>query len=337
MGNVGLKSWAKRRIRNAFDRRGLEIVAAANLYDWQRDPGDGPSYNDAPLPAGAATYLRPDNPKLLELERRYREFDARVTTPLLWTNRHVRQEDIAFFRGDNAWVWQVRGTNSNILAYALGLYYLRSIDHLGLLDRLDEDKSFGNFTFHIADCDISRDLLNSVAEIYFLLRHLRINSRPGFRVLDIGAGYGRLAHRVMTAMPAIESYVCTDAVAVSTFVCDYYLRFRGVGKAEAVPLDAIDGKLAEHPVDLAINIHSFPECRLEAIEWWCGLLRKHRVKWFMIVLDREGLRTIDGHDFLPVLQAHGYHPVIKEPKFLDRVVQQYGLFPDWHYLLELRS
>jgi hypothetical protein len=39
----------------------------------------------------------------------------------------------------------------------------------------------------------------------------------------------------------------------------------------------------------------------------------------------------------PILESHGYRAVLKEPKFLDPIVQQYGPFSNWHHLLELRS
>ena len=226
----------KHRLNESLRRRGFEIVPSARLYDWQHKSVD--------QPAGAADYLRPDNPKLLDLQNRYRAFNAQVTASSDWTNPHVRQEYLTYFRGDNAWVWQVPDTNAHILAHALCLFYLKSIDRLGLLDKL--------------------------------------------------------------SFPSIDSYLCADAEAVSTFVCDCYLRFRGVvrgvEKACAVPLDAVDVALAEH-----------------------------RVQYLMIVPNRaadrgERLLTYEGHDFLPILQRHGY-----------LVVQQYGPFPSWRHLLELRS
>ncbi len=185
-------------------------------------------------------------------------------------------------------------------------------------------------------------MLDSVAEIYFLDRHLGIASRTGLRVLDVGAGYGRLAHRMLGALPGLERYFCTDAVAISTFVSDYYLRFRGVEKARVIPLDEIDKTLREHPVDLAINIHSFSECRTQAIDWWARLLSEHRVKNLMIAPNGEGERlqhllTNDGQDFLPIFERYGYRTVLKEPKFADPVVQEWGLMPTWYHLLELRA
>ena len=315
------------------------MIRIETVFDWQRDFITKRRLNATPLPAESEAYLKPDNPKLLELERRYGAFDARVTTSSVWSGRHVRPEDVSHFRSDNPWVWQVRGRNGHILAYAVSYYYLRSIDRLGLLDTLGEDTLFGSYTFRIADREVSRDLLDSISELYFLDRHLGISSRPGLRILDIGAGFGRLAHRMTTALPGIESYICTDAVAVSTFVCDYYLRFRGAEKARAMPLDLIDNALAQQPVDLAINIHSFSECRPEAIDWWVSLLGKHRVKHLMIVPNEtttggERLVTNEGHDFQPILERHGYRTVLKEPKFLDPVVQEYGIFPSWYHLLE---
>ena len=225
-------------------RYDAQIVPTRILHEWQRVCIDRPSRSNWTLPEDAARYLTPDNPKLIELQQRYGACDADVTTPYIWTDRHVRPEDVAYFRGDNAWVWQVRGKNANVLACALSLYYLKSIDHLGLLDRLAEDDSFGNFTFTVAGRKVSRDLLESIAEIYFLDRHLGVASRTGFRVLDIGAGYGRLAHRMVGALPGIDRYYCTDAVAVSGFVCDYYLRFRGLEKAQVVPLDRLTTRSA---------------------------------------------------------------------------------------------
>jgi hypothetical protein len=100
--------------------------------------------------------------------------------------------------------------------------------------------------------------------------------------------------------------------------------------------------LRDHPVDLAINVHSFSECQKKAMERWARLLSKHRVKNLMVVPNRAGshgehLLTNDGHDFLPLLERYGYRTVLKEPKFIDSVVQEYGLQPSWHHLLELQT
>jgi len=340
---MGVKRTIRAGLERILRQYGDEIVPAQILYEWQLRPTIAtPRYSESILPDGAAEYLTPNNPKLIELQHRYAKVDPDVTTSSVWTDHYVLPEDIAYFRGDNAWVWQVRGRNSNILAYALSTYYLKSIDRLGLFDKLVEDNHFGNFSFTIAGRQVSRDLLDSISEIYFLDRHLGIASRPNLNVLDIGAGYGRLAHRMANSLPNIERVFCTDAFAISTFVSDYYLRFRGVKNARVVPLDEIDKTLSEHRVDLALNIHSFSECRLQAIEWWARLLSKHRVKYLMIAPNGEGeslrrLLTNDGSDFLPLLERYGYRTLVRELQFVDPVVQTYGLKPTGYHLLELRT
>lgn len=287
-----------------------------------------------------ATYLVPNNPRLLELRERYQSCDSRVITPLVWTDQYVNAEDILRFRADNAYVWQLRGDNMHETAYALTEFYVKTIDRFGLLDKLTEDQSFGVSTFKFDVKPVSRDLLDSIMEIYFLEKHLGILSKDSFRVLDIGSGYGRLAHRMCTAAENLSAYLCTDAVAVSTFICEYYLSYHGLSpRARAVPLDEIDAELGAESVDLAINVHSFPECTIAAIDWWLSLLEKRAVRYLMVVpnalwVHGEQLITNEGVDFGKVIEDHGYQLLAKEPKFRDPIVQKYGIGPTYHYLFE---
>ena len=145
------------------------------------------------------------------------------------------------------------------------------------------------------------------------------------RILDVGAGYGRLAHRMVQSLGNIKEYVCADAVPVSTLICDYYLKFRACeGRAAVLPLDELETGLADRRIDLAINIHSFSECRTSAIDWWLSLLARHRVRYLMIVPNTprktvgETLLTNDGHDFGGIVTKHGYSLVAREPKYRIR-------------------
>jgi len=322
-------------------RRGKEIIQSDRLYEWQRDVVSTPSYRCVELPLEASRYLRSDNPKLLDLQRRYSAFSSDATTPLVWREGHLRHEDLAYFRGDNAYVWQVRGHNMNVLGYALAFYYLKSVDRMNFLNQMSEDGAFGNFTFRIGNRDVSRDLLDSLAEIYFLERHLAISNSKNFTILDIGAGYGRLAHRATQVWPALGNYLCTDAVSYSTFISEFYLRYREVGdKAVVVPLDEIERTLASCRIDLAVNIHSFSECQHAAIEWWVGLIAKNGVRRLMIVPNvtdsgGERLLTNDRRDFTPILEKHGYRVIAEEPKFQDPIVQQYAISPAKYFLFGL--
>ena len=267
---MGLKTYLRKALNSAVERHGYEVVESRQLYEWQKDPKTQPSRKRSQPPKGAAEYLRPDNPRLQDLQVRYGAFNNQVTSPLVWTDTAVSPDDICYFRGDNAYVWQLRGSgmNMNIMGYVLTAYYVKSIDKFGLLDSLAEDDSFGIVTFRIADRVMSRDLLDSIVELYFLERHLGVSLAKDMTILDIGAGYGRLAHRVTCALPGIRNYFCTDAVAVSSFISEYYLRFRSVeGRAKVVPLDEIENTLGNATVNIAVNIHSFAECRISAIEW----------------------------------------------------------------------
>ncbi|GAI98837.1 unnamed protein product, partial [marine sediment metagenome] len=131
-------------------------------------------------------YLQLNNPRLQDLQARYSVFSNEVTAPLVWTDACVRPDDILYFRGDNAYVWQLRGPNMNIMAYALTTFYVKSIDQLRLLELLEEDEFFGNYTFRIDNILISRDLLDSIMEIYFLEKHLSLSISKDMTILDIG-------------------------------------------------------------------------------------------------------------------------------------------------------
>ena len=329
-------------LNSLFGYRNYRLIEVRLLYEWQKASEEKPTYNRSTLPEGASDYLLKDNPKLEHLNKKYNTFNTKVTTPLVWTDAHVKPDDVVYFRGDNAYVWQLRGQNMNIMGYALTTYYVKSIDKLGLLNLLKEDDLFGNFTFRIDNRVISRDLLDSIMEIYFLEKHLNISKLNKATILDIGAGYGRLAHRMASAIPQISSYLCTDAVAISSFISDYYIKFRKLGKiARVIGLDAVEKTLGTEPVDIAINIHSFSECKISAIDWWLSLLSRYKVKYLMIVPNAgdhggERLLTHENEDFGEVIEKHGYKLIAKEPKFRDPVVQKFGINPTYHYLFELQ-
>jgi hypothetical protein len=334
---MGMKSQLIEVLKWWLKRHRYEIIQSQLLYEWQKTPRTRPSHSCTSLPEDATSYLQPNNPRLRELQARYSAFHHDVTIPLVWTDTHVSPEDLLHFRGDNAYVWQLRGLNMNVMAYALTAYYVNSMDKLGLLDKLEEDHLFGIYCFNIDNRLVSRDLLDSIIEIYFLEKHLGISSSKNLAMLDIGAGYGRLAHRVVNALPNVVEYLCTDAFPVSTFISEFYLRYRNMEeRAKVIPLDELEHTLQKHAVDIAVNIHSFSECRIPAIEWWLSILAKYGVPNLMIVPNSPELRTNDGIDFGGLVEKHGYKLIAKDPKYCDPIVQEYAINPSWHYLFELR-
>jgi len=338
---MAMKRYLRNALSSVLKSYGYDIVDSRSLYDWQKHPGLWSSQPKSRLPEGAEDYLCANNPVLKDLQHRYSAFNKAVTTPLVWTDAHVSPDDMLYFRGDNAYVWQLRGASMNVLVYALTAYYVKAIDKLGLMRLLKEDDAFGSLSFIIDGKPASRDLLDSIIEIYFLEKHLNISTSVDIKMLDIGAGYGRLAHRMVIALPNIGEYLCTDAYAASSFLADYYLRYRELdGKAKVVPLDEIESVLKKNKVDIAINIHSFSECRLPAIEWWLSLISKYKVRYLMIAPNSgedggNSLRTNDGLAFDNIVEKHGYELIAKDPKYGDPVVQKYGIHPTYHFLFQL--
>lgn len=297
--------------------------------------------------AGLLAQLNRHNQRLLELKQRYRALKHPAMAPSLWTDTYVSADlNLSNFRGDNAYLWQTRGMNeaglqSLEMKYLLTLFYTKTIDRLNLLDTLSEDTRFGVFACRFNnDLLFTRDLLDSIIEINFLEEHLGISSWTGSNTLDIGAGYGRLAHRLVCACPKLGTVYCTDAVPESTFLSEFYLRFREVEKRTCViPLDEVEVALTDKPIQLVTNIHSFSECPLSAIRWWLDLVVKHKVPYLFIIPndgDVTQSRESDGThlDFMPEILSRGYRLRIKRPKYLDSILHSHCLHPSYFFLFE---
>lgn len=304
-------------------------------------------YDDSvPLPAGADERLRSDYPRLLELRAAYEAVDLPVRVPSRWSADRVDAFlDLRWFRGETLITWHYRELpRISRLKYYVMLRYVAERDPGGLLGRLSEDGMFGCWTFdYPGHRKVSRDLLESVNELQFLDRELGLSQRERFSVLDIGAGYGRLAHRMASAFGNLDDYCCVDAIAESTFLCEYYTAFRGVAPpARVVPLHEMEATLQPGQFDIAVNIHSFSECTLEAVEWWVGYLARLRVPEVVIV-PNDGTRLLsmeaDGErrDFAPALERAGYELTTCEPVYDDPAVRELVQLDDHFHRFTLRG
>ena len=139
----------------------------------------------------------------------------------------------------------------------------------------------------------------------------------------------------------MERFYCTDAIPVSTFICEYYLGFRGLERAESVPLDRVSELLLNQHIDLAVNIHSFSECRIDAIDWWLSLVARANIPFLMIVPNANeanefgaSLVTRNVVDIATLAVRRGFRLVVKEPKYRERTVQRYAVNPTYYYLFE---
>jgi SAM-dependent methyltransferase len=314
----------------AEDRRYLQ-----SLYD-----------DSVPLPEGAAAYLADSNPRLRELRDSYLALDLPVMSPSRWNESAVSSFlDLRWFRGESLFYWHYRELpRITELKYFVWLRYVQRGDKHRLLERLDEDGSFGCWTFtYPGHGRVSRDLLESVNELAFLDRELGLGAREDFSVLDVGAGYGRLAHRMSQAFAGLRDYCCVDAVAESTFISDYYLRHRErVPPARVVRLDRIHEDLQPGSFDLAVNIHSWPECTYAAVQWWVAELERLEVPNLLVIpneptellsLEPDGRRL----DFVPLLERAGYRLVKREPVVGDEAVRGLLRLDDHFHLFERRA
>jgi SAM-dependent methyltransferase len=302
-------------------------------------------YYDAsvPLPPGAAEELSERNPRLRELRSTYAGLELPASDGSRWQRESIDAFlDLRYFRGETLITWHYRELpRITRLKYFVLMRYVAQRDAHDLLERLGEDGAFGCWTYSYPGYGrVSRDLLESVNEISFLERELRLSERERFSVLDIGAGYGRLAHRMATAYPNLSDYCCADAIPESTFLSEYYLGYRGCAPpARVVSLDAVDG-LAPGGFDLAVNIHSFSECTLAAIAWWVEQVRRLQVPRLLVVpneptdllsLEVDGTRR----DFAPLLEDAGYRLVLREPVVDDPAVRELVPLEDHFHLFRL--
>lgn len=312
----------RRWVRQALEHRGHILVPKAQ---WEDAFGTWPGRVYGPEPdERQQQVLRLEAPELVDLRARYDRLDVDATAHSLWQANYVETRvNLQRFRDHSAYVWVYRelprATQLKYFIYAQDVNQRCS----NVLQSLEEDGAFGCLCYDFESFGrVSRDRLDSALEIDFLERHLGPSALGGMRILDIGAGYGRMAHRMLTRYPELPKYTCTDSVAESTYLCDFYLRHRGLrDRAEVLPLDQVvanDAAFAE--IDLAINIHSFSECPYAAIAWWLSRLPKGRPLKMLIVPNdpQEFLATeADGtkRDFLPLLEQHGFRLQASEPVF----------------------
>lgn len=338
------------RIKKRFKRvmhRKLLNSRYYRLTDEERHYLNSAYDSRTPLPASAVSELRHDNPRLRELQSRYAALDLAAGQHMQWGSRATEfiNRNMRYFRGDSPYVWHYRELpRLTRLKYFIYLKYVQGRDSKGFLSVVQEDGAFGCWHYDFPDCPVvSRDLLDSVNEINFLDRHLDILKQPDFRILDIGAGYGRLAHRMLTVAPNIFDYCCVDAIPESSFICEYYLSYRGLAeRGRVVELDKIETGLNPGSFNLAINIHSFSECTLEAVTWWAAQLDRLEVPWLLVIPnDSDKMLSNEGGgkrlDYRPCLEAAGYELKICEPVFDDPGVRDCMAIDDYFFLFERRT
>lgn len=175
--------------------------------------------------------------------------------------------------------------------------FVRRRDRLGLLTNLEEPETGAPISIRYQGRRISQDLCNSVHEFYSATEGRR-DSPPG-SVIEIGGGYGRVAWVFLSTFPGIRYVLCDIAPALA--VAQRYLttlfpersafsfrRFHAyteiADEFEAAEIAFVTpGQLDLLPpqqADLAINISSLHEMRLDQIAHYLKVIDHHCVGHF---------------------------------------------------------
>lgn len=320
-----LKTW----LRKALQAAGYDLVRRRRADARYRQASHSAAMS---LPEGAEQDLRADHPRLLELRRIYAQSPLPMAARGMWGEDYLARElDLRYFRGDNAYVWQFRNVGAQArLKYYLLLRDIAARDPHGWLQLAEEDGAFGCWSFDYPGWPrVSRDLLDSINELLYLDARMGLAGIEALRIVDIGAGYGRLAHRAHALLPGLVEYVCVDGVPESTFLAEYYLRHRGCEQARVLDIGQLPDYAPAAAPQLAVNIHSFSEMRLESIRGWLAWLVALGTQHLLVVpndaqqmlsMEPDGTRQ----DFAPLFAEAGFtltdtRPVHEDPTLRELV------------------
>jgi putative sugar O-methyltransferase len=243
--------------------------------------------------------------------------------------RATIRDRAASFNGLSAWVYRTY--------VAMYSDVVRRQDPLGLLDRLDEPALGNPFAIVHRGRRISQDLCNSVHELYSVLGPDGTTAlqRPAFA--ELGAGYGRLGHVILEAVPA-ATYTVID-IPPALYLSQRYLtelfpgltafRFRAFSSFADVAREfeaATIRFLAPHQAELLpaksfdyfINISSLHEMTLDQVRNYFRVIdrlcrgRFYTKQWRVSRTQVNGC-TLREHDY-PVPPAwrtifHRRHPI----------------------------
>jgi hypothetical protein len=338
VGEFSVEDYA---VIKARDYRSLvnKVLQRVGFFDAIAEPPPDQDPRRA-MPNGVASGQF-NSERLAALRKLYEKFPCSARVHSHWTEVLASEIDLSLFRRDSSYMWQHRDGNVPLTYIATYYYHLLSGDR-DLLEMCIEDNSFGVYNIEINGDIVSRDRLDSVAELGFLRRVLQLKRHSQVRILDIGSGYGRLGWRISQCFPKIE-VLCADAVAESSFLCEGYLHYRSVPRhVRMVTLPDVESELSRQSVDLAMAINSLSECSAEAITWWLDLLTKNQVPRIMIAPHaayNQGLQIfsheMSGQAAIPVeplLEERGYRRHTIEPKYTDKQMQLYGVSPTHFHL-----
>ncbi|OLF14441.1 hypothetical protein BLA60_04810 [Actinophytocola xinjiangensis] len=192
-----------------------------------------------------------------------------------------------------------------------GVRYVRSlIFHIGMalseqnltrLRAINNRRVGSPITVHINGEPMCMDYLLGVHELDFIAPHVALD---GARVLEIGAGFGRTCHTLLSNHD-IASYTIVDlpsTLALSRAYLTEVLTPEQLSRMSFVTIDEAEALFAVSRFDLAINIDSFAEMTPETVTSYLAAI-DGTCRWFYSVnpVGKYYDPTLDGHSYGPEL------------------------------------
>jgi putative sugar O-methyltransferase len=130
------------------------------------------------------------------------------------------------------------------------------------------------FTVRYNGMTVCLDYIQAVYELGFIGRSLNLD---GCSIMEIGAGYGRTCHAILSNHD-VASYHIIDldnCLGLSTTYLEQVLTPEQLGKVTFVPVSAIDDAIAGQHFDLCVNIDSFAEMDPETVGNYLRMISRH--------------------------------------------------------------
>jgi len=136
-------------------------------------------------------------------------------------------------------------------------------------------RDVGNpFAVRYNGMDVCLDYLQAVYELGFIDRTLEID---GGSILEIGAGYGRTCHAILSNHD-VASYHIVDldnCLGLSAAYLEQVLTPDQLAKVTFVPVSEVEDIVAGQHFDLCVNIDSFAEMDPETVADYLRLISRH--------------------------------------------------------------
>ncbi|MFH9070592.1 putative sugar O-methyltransferase [Streptomyces alboflavus] len=171
-----------------------------------------------------------------------------------------------------------------------GIRYLRALVYelatrLGPEDwqkiRNTKNREVGNpVEVRLDGTSVCLDYLQAALELGFIEKELDLR---GGRVLEIGAGYGRLAHAMLSNYD-LDSYCVIDlknTLSLSRSYLREVLSEKQFAKMRFVQVDDVTASLDTAQFDLCVNIHSMTEMIPETVEEYLRLIDRTCTAFFV--------------------------------------------------------